>query len=584
MESCCYSAVVRVGCFLETSSRSVLRLQSWVHTKSNVSALFQATFRHFFKLLFCPVVSSLQCIPKATIRHFCTLPPTPRCEGERAWKVVGFSGLQDSGKQAAGQKNCFYRLQRWHEGFCRAAFCLAWARILLLFGRFAWAPPRHFAWHGLESCCCSGVSHGLLHGTTARLRTVWLGHYFRLLHGIWRCGILVSDPASQRGCWPQEMFMRFAWRVLLVFGCFGTGPIRVFRNRTKALFFIVFYGFQRWRERVFWHGCFGTGPKQCLFFMGSKGDVKEFFGTFSGAGFWTGWAWILLGFGCFGSVPNGGRSCHRRCHCSSIHSSIHYMVFAWFFHAFEAACLVMSGIGVGLLHLSCGRQKTTLGSFRGLVFGQVGLESCWGLAVSAPCRTEAGAATEAAIAAPSTAPSTWFLHGFFMLSKLPVWWCQALAGPAGVRVFRNRTKALFFMGSKGDVKESFGMRFAWRVLLVFGCFGTGPIRVFRNRTKALFFIVFYGFQRWRERVFWHGCFGTGPKQCLFFMGSKGDVKEFFGMRLAWRVLASCWCSGVSEPDLLVFGCFGTGPKHCFLWVPKVTRKSFLACVLLGVSC
>ena len=48
------------------------------------------------------------------------------------------------------------------------------------------------------------------------------------------------------------------------------------------------------------------------------------------------------------------------------------------------------------------------------------------------------------------------------------------------------------------------------------------------------------------------------------MGSKGDVKEFFGMRLAWRVLASCGCSGVSEPDLLVFGCFGTVPKHCFL--------------------
>ena len=36
-----------------------------------------------------------------------------------------------------------------------------------------------------------------------------------------------------------------------------------------------------------------------------------------------------------------------------------------FFHAFEAACLVMSGIGVGLLHLSCGRQKATLGSFSG---------------------------------------------------------------------------------------------------------------------------------------------------------------------------------------------------------------------------
>ena len=25
----------------------------------------------------------------------------------------------------------------------------------------------------------------------------------------WRCGILVSDPASQRGCWPQEMFYGF---------------------------------------------------------------------------------------------------------------------------------------------------------------------------------------------------------------------------------------------------------------------------------------------------------------------------------------------------------------------------------------
>ena len=23
----------------------------------------------------------------------------------------------------------------------------------------------HFAWHGLEACCCSSVSHGLLHGT-----------------------------------------------------------------------------------------------------------------------------------------------------------------------------------------------------------------------------------------------------------------------------------------------------------------------------------------------------------------------------------------------------------------------------------
>ena len=37
-------------------------------------------------------------------------------------------------------------------------------------------------------------------------------------------------------------------------------------------------------------------------------------------------------------------------------------------------------------------------------------------------------------------------------------------------------------------------------------------------------------------------------KALFFMSSKGDVKEFFGM-------------GVSEPDQ---------SSVCFLWVPKVT--------------
>ena len=31
------------------------------------------------------------------------------------------------------------------------------------------------------------------------------------------------------------------------------------------------------------------------------------------------------------------------------------------------------------------------------------------------------------------------------------------------------------------------------------------------------------------------------------MDSKGDVKQFFGMRFAWHGLESCCCSGVSEP-------------------------------------
>ena len=51
-------------------------------------------------------------------------------------------------------------------------FCMPWARILLLFEAI------------------SEASHNLL-------------------HGIRRCGILVSDPASQRGCRPQDMFYGF---------------------------------------------------------------------------------------------------------------------------------------------------------------------------------------------------------------------------------------------------------------------------------------------------------------------------------------------------------------------------------------
>ena len=42
---------------------------------------------------------------------------------------------------------------------------------------------------------------------------------------------------------------------------------------------------------------------------------------------------------------------------------------------------------------------------------------------------------------------------------------------AGVRVFWNRTKALFFMGSKGHVRHSFGVFFAWHGLESCWCFG-----------------------------------------------------------------------------------------------------------------
>ena len=226
--------------------------------------------------------------------------------------------------------------------------------------------------------------------------------------------------------------------------------------------------------------------------MGSKGDVKEFFGTFSGAGFWTGWAWILLGFGCFGSVPNGGRSCHRRCHCSSIHSSIHYMVFAWFFHAFEAACLVMSGIGVGLLHLSCGRQKATLGSFSG-----AGFWTGW----------------------------AWILLGFGCFGSVPnggrschrSCHCSSIHSSIHYMVF-----AWFFHAFEAACLVMSGIgRTCW-------CSGV---------SEPDQSIVFYGFQRWRERVFWHA----------FCLACPASV----------RVFRNRTNSGVSEPyQSIVFYCPG----------------------------
>ena len=102
------------------------------------------------------------------------------------------------------------------------------------------------------------------------------------------------------------------------------------------------------------------------FLWASEGGVRQFFG---------GWFLDRLGLNPAGVWQFRHRAERRPelppklpLQLHPQHSSIHYMVFAKFFHAFEAACLVMSGIGVGLLHLSCGRQKATLGSFSGAGF------------------------------------------------------------------------------------------------------------------------------------------------------------------------------------------------------------------------
>ena len=200
---------------------------------------------------------------------------------------------------------------------------------------------------------------------------------------------------------------------------------------------------------------------------------------------------------------------------------------------------------------------------------------------------------------------------------------------AGVRVLWSRTKALFFLGSKSHLHEAFFRRvfcLAWaRLMLAFGCFGT----------EALFFMGSKGDVKHSVCVFfaWHGlescwcfglfesdarCFGLfesdadetlsghrsestlhtvfclaearlllafgcfGTEALFFLMGSKGDVKHSVCVFFAWHGLESCWCFGLFESDadetlrshrsestfrtvfclaetrlLLAFGCFGT---------------------------
>ena len=143
---------------------------------------------------------------------------------------------------------------------------------------------------------------------------------------------------------------------------------------------------------------------------------------------------------------------------------------------------------------------------------------------------------------------------------------------AGVRVLWSRTKALFFLGSKSHLHEAFFRRvfcLAWaRLMLAFGCFGT----------EALFFMGSKGDVKHSVCVFfaWHGlescwCFGlfeSDADETLSGHRSESTFHTVFCLAKARH----CWRSGVSEPKL----CF-------FLWVPKVTWSILSACFLLGMG-
>ena len=133
-----------------------------------------------------------------------------------------------------------------------------------------------FAWHGLESCCCSGVSEPASKGLAP----------------------MVSEPASHRGCRTKALFfmgskgngkhfvgLRFAWHGLESCCCSG-----VSEPASKRLAPMV----SELRPQL---GC----RTKALVFIGSKGKGKHFVGP--------GFAWhglsILSDLRLQGSCANG---------------------------------------------------------------------------------------------------------------------------------------------------------------------------------------------------------------------------------------------------------------------------------------
>ena len=317
-------------------------------------------------------------------------------------------------------------------------------------------------------------------------------------------------------------------------------------------------------------GCFGT---EALFFMGSKGDVKHSVRVF--------FAWHGLEscwcFGLFESDADETLSSHRS-------ESTLYMCVSNGFLLRRGS----TAAGVRLFrHRSLGDVKHSVCVF----FAWHGLECCWcfGLFESDADETLSSHRSE----------STFLL---VVICAFRTVFCSAEArlllafGCFG-------TEALFFMGSKGDMKHSVCVFFAWHGLESCWCFGLfesdADETLSSHRSESTFLLVaIFAFRTVfclaEARLLW--------RSALFCMGSKGDVKHSVCVFFAWHGLESCWCFGLFESDadetlrshrsestfllvaicafrtvfclaearlLLAFGCFGTEALF-FLWVPKVT--------------
>ena len=182
-----------------------------------------------------------------------------------------------------GQKSVFYGFQRSREALFRRAFCFACARILLLFECFGTADKRlffmdskghvrhffgvRFAYHVLESCCCSSVSELRTKGCFLWIPKVTWGTFSACVL-LSMCSnpvaVRVFRNCGQKSCCcssVSELRTKdcFLWIPKVTWGTFSACVLLIACARILLLF-----------------ECFGTAGKR-LFFMDSKGHVRHLF-------------------------------------------------------------------------------------------------------------------------------------------------------------------------------------------------------------------------------------------------------------------------------------------------------------------
>ena len=439
-----------------------------------------------------------------------------------------------------GQKVVFYGFQRSREALFQRAFCLACARILLLFERFGTVDKNPAAIRVFRNCGQKIVLY------------IWI---------------------------PKVTWGTFSACVLLSM-CSKPAAVRVFRNCGQK---IVFYGFQRSREALFRRAfclacarilllfeCFGTADKR-LFFMDSKGHVRHFFGVR------------------FASYV------HESCCCSSVSELRTKDCFLWIpkvtWGTFSA-CVSCCCSDKRLFFMD---SKGHVRHFFGVRFAYHVLESCCCSSVSelrtkdyflwipkvtwgtfSACVLLTMCSNPAAVRVFRNCGQKIVFYGFHrsreaLFRRAFCFACARLLH-AAVRVFRNCGQKIVFYGFQRSREVLFRRAFCLacaRILLLFEselrtkdcflwipkvtwgtfsacvlfsmCTNPAAVRVFRNCGQK---IVFYGFQRSREALFRRAfclpcarilllfeCFGTADKR-LFFMDSKGHVRHFFGVRFA----------------------------------------------------